>query len=90
MIEKNLSFPLDNNTCIRVSDIGKAYFTDYKKVQSATRMLRKRIRESKMLYEKLLEADYNERSLHLTPIQAKLIFYYWGTPEAYKAKHAKD
>ena len=42
-----------------------------------------------MLYEKLLEADYNEKSLYFTPIQAKLIFYYWGTPEAYKAKHAK-
>ena len=90
MIEKNLSFPLDNNTCIRVSEIAKAYFPDYQKVQSATKMLRQRIRESKKLYEKLLEADYNEKSLYLTPIQAKLIFYYWGTPKAYQAKQAKD
>mgnify|MGYP000882750687 CR=1 FL=1 len=90
MTENDLPFLLDNNNCIRVSDIAKAYFTDYKKVQSAKQMLRKRIRESKMLYEKLQEADYNEKSLYLTPIQAKLIFYYWGAPKAYKAKHAKD
>ena len=90
MIEKDLSFSPDNNTCIRVSEIAKAYFPDYQKTQSAMQMLRKRIKESKMLYEKLLEADYNEKSLYFTPIQAKLIFYYWGTPEAYKAKHAKD
>jgi hypothetical protein len=90
MIEKDHSFPLNNNTCVRVSDIAKAYLPDYKKTQSATRMLRKRIRESRMLYEKLMEADYNEKSMFLTPIQVELIYRYWGKPDAYKAKHAKD
>ena len=35
MIEKDLSFSPDNNTCIRVSEIAKAYFPDYQKTQSA-------------------------------------------------------
>lgn len=90
MIEHNLSFPLNNNTCVRVSDIAKAYLPDYKKTQSATRMLRQRIRESKMLYQKLMEADYNEKSLYFTPIQIELIYHHWGKPNAYIAKYAKD
>ena len=90
MTENNLPFPLNNNTCVRVSDIAKAYLPDYKKVQSATSMLRKRIRESKMLYQKLMEADYNEKSLFFTPIQIDLIYQYWGKPNAYRAKYAKD
>jgi len=89
MIEKDLSFSPDNNTCIRVSEIAKAYFPDYQKTQSAMQMLRKRIRESKMLYENYWKPIITKRAYTLRPYRLNLYFTTGVRPKLIKLNTPK-
>jgi hypothetical protein len=71
---------------IRVSDFAKLYFTGYSRPETATRKFRKRIRESKDLFEMLTASGYDENDRLLAPGIANMIVKAWGPPDAYKRR----
>jgi len=74
---------------IKLSELAVLYFPG-SRTDVASRKLRKRIKETKSLYEELLEADYDEKNIELTPAQTKIIRNALGAPEAFKRKHSQD
>jgi len=83
----DLQFLESFTSTTRVSDFAQLYFANYSRPETATKMFRKRIRESKSLYEKLIAADYNEKDRYLNSIHIRIIVSAWGAPQAYKRKH---
>ena len=74
---------------IKLSELAVSYFPG-SRPDVASRKLRKRIKETKSLYEELLEADYDEKNIELTPAQTNIIRNALGTPEAFKRKYSRD
>ena len=74
---------------IKLSELAVLYFPG-SRPDVASRKLRKRIKETKSLYEELLEADYDEKNIELTPAQTNIIRNALGTPEAFKRKYSQD
>lgn len=71
---------------IRVSDFAMLYFTGYSRPETATRKFRKKIRESKVLFEMLTANGYDENDRLLAPGLANMIVKAWGPPDAYKRR----
>ena len=74
---------------IKLSELAVSYFPG-SRPDVASRKLRKRIKESKSLYEELLKADYDEKNIELAPEQTRTIIKFLGSPESFKRKHSRD